>query len=527
MRSRGCLGKEIARGGRGIGLAFNGCRQQVLQQRRAVRDSFCKHRPVHRHHHGSRRVLSHQIFEGLETLLRGKPAAPECRPSPLDPLLLLRGFADFGPRPPGNGLCRESQGPAVAGELVQEGVGRGVVRLARVAHHADPAREENEEIQITVHGRAVQVPAPQDFRPEHLFEAFPVLVGQRGVRQHPHAVDHAAQRRQFPVHPRQHPVHRRCVRHVCQLRPDRQPAFPERIDGFFSRGVRVPTPVQHDCPRSLVCEPLGHSAADPAQAAGDEIRPVLPQPSVQQRRGRHDDFPQVPGRSHEPQRGPGFGERPPAVDDRFQFSSGHPRHHVPQNPADPRRFGFFQDVQFQDGVGHVGTRGRHLLLAQDIPPGQFHEPAAVFQAGQAGVDEAFSGQAVQHHVHPGAVRGFEDFPAERGRAAVKDLLYAQRPEIRLLRRACGGEDLRACGLRHLDGRDSDSPRAGVDQHPVAGLEPGKLVGQRGRHERARHGGQRRHRDSPWRGRHQFFVRDHLRRERAESQSDHVVAGRNG
>ena len=81
----------------------------------------------------------------------------------------------------------------MTGELVQKGIGRGMVRLARIAHNADSAGEEDEEVQIAVHCRAVQVPSPHDLWPQHLLEARPGLVGEGGVRQHAHAMDHRHQ----------------------------------------------------------------------------------------------------------------------------------------------------------------------------------------------------------------------------------------------------------------------------------------------------------------------------------------------
>ena len=178
----------------------------------------------------------------------------------------------------------------------------------------------------------------------------------------------------------------------------------------------------------------------------------------------------MPRRSHEAQGGPGFGERPPAVDDRFQFSRRKTLHHSPQDPSHPGRLGFFQHVQFQDGVGHVGTHRRHLFLAQDVSPGHLHEPAALLEAGEAGLDEALSRQAVQHHVHARAFRSFENLLSEGRRAAVEYVFHPQRPEIGLLRRAGGGEDLRSRRLHPLDGRQTDAARTRVNQHALSGRQ---------------------------------------------------------
>ena len=113
------------------------------------------------------------------------------------------------------------------------------------------------------------------------------------------------------------------------------------------------------------------------------------------------------------------------MDERRQFARRDPPHHLPQRPPRPARLLFFEDVEFQDRVGHVGTDRGHLLLAEDVPAGEFHEPAAVGQAGEARLDEAFPGQAVQDYVNAPAARGIEDILAESRPATVEDV--AARP----------------------------------------------------------------------------------------------------
>ena len=164
-------------------------------------------------------ILAHQSVQRPQTLLRGKPAAAEGRPLAFDPVLMLRRFTDLRPGAPGNGLARKPQRPSVAGKLIQERIGHGVVRLPRVAHDADPAREEHKQIKIPVQGRPVQMPGAQDLRPQHGFEFLPGLIPQCAVRQHPHAVDHPAKGRQCTIHALKHGVHRGKVRHVRQFHP--------------------------------------------------------------------------------------------------------------------------------------------------------------------------------------------------------------------------------------------------------------------------------------------------------------------
>ena len=182
-------------------------------------------------------------------------------------------------------------------------------------------------------------------------------------------------------------------------------------------------------------------------------------------------------RPHEFHRRPGFGQRPPAVDKSARLSRRQPLHHASQRRARTRRVIFLQGVKIKDGVRNIRARRRHLLFAQDVPPAQFYETAAMRQAGEACIDKTRPREAVQHHVHTFSARGFKDLLPERGLAAVEHVRHAQRPEIGLFRRAGGGEDFRARGLRQLDGGQPHATRAGVDQYPFAGLQFRKVERQ--------------------------------------------------
>ena len=126
----------------------------------------------------------------------------------------------------------------------------------------------------------------------------------------------------------------------------------------------------------------------------------------------------------------------------------------------------FQCIEIENGVGDIRPHRRHLVGAQDIPLRQLHDAAALREAREARLDEALAGQAVQHHVDSGPVRRVENFPGERGRAAVEHVHDAERAEISLLARARGCEHLRTCSLRQLDGGESHAAGAGVKREPA-------------------------------------------------------------
>ena len=122
--------------------------QHLLDQRGVDIDRVREHRPVDGDRHGRGDVLAHQPVEGLEALLRVDPARA-ARLQPLgDPLALLLRLAEPRPRAPGDGLPRQPARAPVRGELVEEGVGRRVVRLPGVAHDAGGAGEEDEEVEV-------------------------------------------------------------------------------------------------------------------------------------------------------------------------------------------------------------------------------------------------------------------------------------------------------------------------------------------------------------------------------------------
>ena len=200
-------------------------------------------------------------------------------------------------------------------------------------------------------------------------------------------------------------------------------------------------------------------------------------------------------------------------------------HDPPQDLSRPGRVFFLEDIDHEDGIGHVRPYGRHLLLAQDVDPGHLDEAAAPGQAGQARVDETLAGQAVQDDVDARPVRRVEDLLPEGRRAAVEDMLDAQRPEVGPLARARGREHLRAGGLGELDRRQPHAACSGVNQDPLAGCQARHVEGERRRHERGRHG--RQFRDGePRRRRHDQVFGDHgLGSERAERHAHDAVARR--
>ena len=161
-------------------------------------------------------------------------------------------------------MAGETQRASVGGQLIEEGIGRRMVGLARIPEDAGDAREQDKHVQVALRSRPVKVPGPQDLRPQHGLEALPALVAKGCIRQHADAVDHAGKRRQGAVHPRQHRIDRSRVGHVCDLDVDPEPAGSQRLDRILCRRIRGPAAVQNDRSRAPLREPFGQCAADAA-----------------------------------------------------------------------------------------------------------------------------------------------------------------------------------------------------------------------------------------------------------------------
>ena len=374
-------------------------------------------------------------------------------------------------------------------------------------------------------GGTVQVPGAEHLRPQHLPETLPGLVRQCGVGEYADAVDDAGQRRQLGVHAFQHGVHGLRVRHVGQFHLYPHASFSQGGDGLDGLGVRVAAPVQHDGARTPVGQPAGQGAADAAKASGYQIGAVLLQRSGLQRRVRQHDLADVARGAHELHRRSCLAHRPAGVDERRQLAGCQPLHHVSEGLPRPPGVVLLQNVELQNVIGHVRPRRGHVAVAVDIHPGQFDETPAGRQAGQARLDKTLAGQAVQHHVNAFTAGSREDFLPKRRAAAVEHVFHPQRPQVGLLRLAGGGEHFRARGMRKLDSRQPHTAGAGVNQHPLAGLQLRKVERQRRGDEHRRHRGQRRGGHVRRRRCHHFLTHHRLGTEGAERQGDDAVTGR--
>ena len=139
--------------------------EQFLEEGGPFLEILGEQGPVHRRGHACGHILAHHFVERLEALLGVEPCRAGRLQLALDPLSLLFRFAKARPRAPGDGLPRKPQRPAVGGQLVQEGVGGGVIALPGVPDDACEAGEQHEHIQVAPKRGLVQPPGAQHLRP--------------------------------------------------------------------------------------------------------------------------------------------------------------------------------------------------------------------------------------------------------------------------------------------------------------------------------------------------------------------------
>ena len=335
-------------------------------------------------------------------------------------------------------------------------------------------------------------------------------------------MDDAGEGRQVRVHALEHRVDGIRMGHVRDFHLDPHTLRAQVVDHLLGGCVGIAAAVQHDHSRAVVRQPLGHHAADAAQAAGDQIGSVRAQPVIERRRGE-DDLADMACRLHERHRCTRFRQRPAAVDQRLDFAGGQAFDQAAEDRAGAFGLVAFQDVEFDDRVAGVRSCSRHFVGGPDVASRQLHEMPAVGEAGQARLDEAFARQAVHDDVDAGAVGGLQDPRAEVRGSAVEYVGDADGTQERALGGARRGDHLGAGRPREFDGRQSQAAGTGMDQDPLARLEIRRLEGQRRGHEDARYGGQRRRRQVGRRGYGQGFSGHGLRSEGAVAQRDDAFA----
>ena len=173
-----------------------------------------------------------------------------------------------GPQAPGDGLRGQAVGAAARGEPVEEGVGGGVVALARVAEHTGGRGEVHEPAQRAVRGQLVQVPGGVGLGVQDTVEALGGQGVDRAVVEDAGRVDDAGQARDAGEQ-RGDGV---AVGAVARGDGDGR-AEPGQLLGQFgrARGVRATAAGQHEVADAVLGDQVaGQHRAETAGAAGDQ-----------------------------------------------------------------------------------------------------------------------------------------------------------------------------------------------------------------------------------------------------------------
>ncbi|TLS27433.1 hypothetical protein PpBr36_04237 [Pyricularia pennisetigena] len=340
----------------------------------------------------------------------------------------VAGVADGGEVERGT---RQAQGAAVAHQAVEEGVGRGVGRLALVADYAGDGAEGDEEVEL------VGNIAPRD--------------GNLGS--------------------------------VCSV------GLLDHLSHLGRDGVG--TRHNNQVPRPLFRHPLDDTAADSTRPADNNIRSIsLEQPIKGSRRVRRlDQVARRGGHQDLAVRLAGLQGAEGGLD------VGDAEERDGRDGPDGAVAEQAKDVVEQaahDARALLGHEGQVHGRKGGVPVKDGHGQAGVGQdAALADLDEAaerghalprlaqrVARQRVEHHVHAPSGRGALDGGGKGRVAAVKDAVAAHAVRVRqegaLGGAADGGVDVCADHLREHDGRLPDAAGRRVDQHRLAPAQVGHV-----------------------------------------------------
>ncbi len=166
---------------------------------------------------------------------------------------------------------------AVLGERVEDGVGGGVVGLARGAEDTGDGGEQHEGVQVTARGQLVQVQGRVRLRPQYGIQPLARQRLHRAVVQDAGEMEHGTER---PVGGNrvEHPGERGAVGRVTgrELHRPARPGQLVREFGRPGRGGAAPAE-QQQMPDPVPRDQMPHQESpQTAQGTGDQHGPVTP-----------------------------------------------------------------------------------------------------------------------------------------------------------------------------------------------------------------------------------------------------------
>ena len=369
-------------------------------------------------------------------------------------------------------------------QRIEEGVGRRVVSLARVAENARGRREHDERVEVHRLGLLVQQPRAERLGLHDGGETFRRQLGQQRVVDDHGQVEYALERTPDGADLREQPLHifgrsgigfdsQRFRAHAAKLVDESRRAG--RV-GALASG-------QHKMPRPAVGQPAGQDFAESAEPARDEVGRVrIDRERLVRRLAFSDDecfgegeedFADVLACGHEPERGvrAARGERAEGqwpqgagLDEGRDFAQQLARQFLVS-----RKHGVHRDHV----EGRVAAQVPHgqLRVLVDVALADLDEAAEFREAGKPHRD-GLGGERVEHDVHAASAGEFHDPLGEVAAARVDDMPDAHGREQRALVRAAGRrDDFGPEVLRDLDGRHADAPETGMHQNGLAFAQP--------------------------------------------------------
>ena len=370
---------------------------------------------------------------------------------------------------------------AVVREGVKMGVGRGVVRLQRIAEHRRERREEDEAIDIVFKCLAVQMPCADHLRRHDADHALAVEVDDWRVVEHHCRVHNATKWRHRGAYIGEHSANVASTAHVRAQHLDTNATIAQAPHTHLHVGRRATSANERYAPGTLSRHPLRYHQTEPAEPARNEIRRIM----AEQRRlnagwsdehlgiiHRYHDLADVLRLPHEAHRLLEPRDREHLLGQRRIHATFEPVHdgvqHLARNLGSVEAEAIDIDAKERKVLSEREQADATVLI--DVALADLDEASVTAQYADAACDR-LAGERVEHDVNARTVRPLHDLVGKAVRARVHHVFNAKRREIRPFLGAAGsGEDLRTHFSRDLDCRESHTACGRVNQHALASAE---------------------------------------------------------
>ncbi len=257
--------------------------------------------------------------------------------------------------------------------------------------------KETKKSSGSVAGQLVEVPGPGNLRRQHPLEAPVVELRQQTVVEHHRGVHDPAQRPDLRLNRADQLGDLLLVADIGLHDLDASPQASQRFDRLLCLRTGLAAPREYEGPGAAVRQPAGHREAEASEAAGDEVRAVLPELRAVGGAGGDldrlvsdgdDDLPDVLGLRHVPQRIRELGARESLSWHRCVGAVLELCEDLLEERADVLRLLGEQTVEVDREVREVLPELEQMQarVLVDVPLADLHEPAGRTQRGEAFAD---------------------------------------------------------------------------------------------------------------------------------------------